>query len=436
MAGSEEKTIGFLKQQGMYHGDVDMAELCDTFLKEMSKGLAGESSSLEMIPTYIELNARLPKCMPVLVLDAGGTNFRGAVIHFAEHGRAVSTKFRKHPMPGVGHEVSSKEFFDTLAGYVRDIADTSSSIGFCFSYPCEISPNKDGRLIHFSKEIKAPEVVGQMIGDRLNEAFVRCGTEPKRIIILNDTVTTLLAGMSDPDAVHYDEFVGFILGTGTNTCYIDKNTNITKIPKLDAAKSQIINVESGGFAGVKQGKIDFNFDMQTKNPGVYTFEKMISGAYLGPLCLEAIRAAVRAAVFSSMLAEPLKKIGSLTTVNISEYLDEPVARSHPIGEALADASNYDKAAMFTLIQAIVMRAAKLTAVNLSAAILKSEKGANSKRPVCIVAEGTTFHNLPGLKENTEKYLDEFLVGQKKRYYEIVEVENATLVGAAIAGLTN
>jgi hexokinase len=53
-----------------------------------------------------------------------------------------------------------------------------------------------------------------------------------------------------------------------------------------------------------------------------------------------------------------------------------------------------------------------------------------------VAEGTTFYKLPGLREKVEQYLQEFLVEQKGRYQKIVYVENATLIGAAIAGLTN
>jgi hexokinase len=53
-----------------------------------------------------------------------------------------------------------------------------------------------------------------------------------------------------------------------------------------------------------------------------------------------------------------------------------------------------------------------------------------------VAEGTTFYKLHNLKSQVEHYLDSFLKEQKGIHYEIVSVENATLIGAAIAGLTN
>lgn len=410
---------------------------CEVFLSEMEAGLMGKSSSLEMIPTYIETEQELPKNKPVLVMDAGGTNFRAAVVHFDEHGKAIIKNLRKETMPAIKNEVSREEFFDILAGYIKDIAEVSTEIGFCFSYPCEAFPNKDGKLIRFAKEIKAPQVIGEKIGENLNSALARLGLDGKRhIVILNDTVTTLLAGMVGFEDKNYDSYVGFILGTGTNTCYIEKNNDITKAKNLDPDKCQIINVESGGFAKAPKGKIDKRFDASTNNPGVHTFEKMISGAYIGSLTLEVIRTAVGDKLFSSAAAEKLLSINKLDTKQISDFLVEPTAPFHPLGEALLESSNYDNAMMMFLVKAIVERAAKLTAINLSAAVIKSNKGKNSKRPVCIVAEGTTFYKLAGLKEKVEQHLQEFLVGTKSRYYEIVYVDNATLIGAAIAGLTN
>lgn len=437
MSEVQERVAEFLRSHGMYHGDVDMEQVAGLFTEQMQAGLEGRESSLAMFPTYIETGKRLPAGKPVVVIDAGGTNFRAAVVSFDEHGNATIKKLRKKVMPGVDRDISRKDFFDVLAGYVQDIVGASETIGFCFSYPCEITPNRDGRLKTFSKEIKAPQVVGQMIGENIKAAFERAEVDAnKHVVILNDTVTTLLAGMTGLEERQYDSFIGFILGTGTNTCYVEQNKNISKVPVPDADKEMIINVESGGFDGAPRGEIDKQFDASTSSPGVQKFEKMISGAYLGPLCLEVIRAAVEEELFSSAAAEKLQMIEKLETKDVSDYIAEPSAAYSPIGEALFKASNYDKAAMEALIEAMVTRAAKLTAINLSAVVLKSDKGRNPDRPVCIVAEGTTFHSLPGLKEKVEKYLQEFLKDQKGHYFEIVQVENATLIGAAIAGLTN
>ena len=98
----------------------------------------------------------------------------------------------------------------SITEYMTGIADASNKIGFCFSYPIEIFPNKDGRVLFFSKEIKADEVAGNMIGEHLNAAISSSGNaDKKNIILLNDTVATLLAGRADVKGMSFDTYIGF-----------------------------------------------------------------------------------------------------------------------------------------------------------------------------------------------------------------------------------
>ena len=432
-----DKVIDFLKSFGMYHGDIDIDEACRLFLDEMDKGLAGQKSSFEMIPTYIETDKDIPVNEPVIVMDAGGTNFRSATCRFDEKGEPVIENFKMNSMPGIKSPVTKEKFFELLAGYVQEIADVSSNIGFCFSYPCEIYPNKDGRLILFSKEIKADEVVGQMIGENLVAALKAAGFEDdKHVVILNDTVTTLLAGRAVFAERGFDSYIGLILGTGTNCCYIEQNKNITKAKDLDPVKRQIINIESGGFDKMPRGKIDIDFDNTTKHPGVYSFEKMISGAYLGPLCKYAVGIAIDKSLFSQQAAKKLSAIEKIDTKDVNDFLTYPRQANNPFGSALAKANEEDMTTLYYLTDQIVERAAKLTAINLASVAIKSQSGTDPSSPVCIVAEGSVFYGLKSLNKRVEYYLTEYLEKQKSRYYEIVNVDNATLIGAAIAGLTN
>jgi len=425
----------FLKRQQMHPEQIDAETCCNIFLQSMEQGLAGNNSSLEMIPTYIETREDVPTDKRVIVMDAGGTNFRVAVVHFSRDKQPVIEDLQLYPMPGVDEELGKEKFFEIMAGYVSDIAEKSSNIGFCFSYPTEVLPNKDGRLIRFSKEIKAAEVQGQLIGENLNAALASIGIEDrKHIVILNDTVTTLLAGRAASFGRNYDSFVGFILGTGTNCAYIESNKNILKKPELDPAKSQIINIESGGFGKAPLGDIDKEFDKSTKNPGEHTFEKMISGAYLGPLTLMTIHKAAQENLFTAATCEKLDGIKELSTKELSIFLQKPDDAKNSLAAAVANRD--DLALLSELAANIVDRATKLTAINLSSAVLKSGKGSDPDRPVCIVAEGTTFYKLHNLKSRVEFYLNQYLKEQKGIFYEIIGVENATLIGAAIAGLTN
>lgn len=434
---SSSKVKDFLKKNGMDSADINIEQVCRVFLGEMQKGLAGAKSSLAMLPTYIETEAEIPPNKPVIVMDAGGTNFRVATVVFADDGKPNIEDFKLFKMPGLTGKIGKAEFFNTMAGYMEHVVKKSDRVGFCFSYPIEMSASKDGRVLYFSKEIQAPEVQGQMIGENLNLAISRAGLSgKKKMVLLNDTVATLLAGKADPSRRSFDSYIGFVLGAGTNCSYIEQNKSITKARDLDPAKSQIINVESGGFGKAPQGAIDKKFDKSLVNPGVNVFEKMISGAYFGPICLWTIQTAVKNKLFSAAAAEKLAGIKELSTKQASDFMYNPQAGDSPLSTAMVDADEEDRVTLYLLIDRMIERAAKLTAINLSSVALASGKGKNPTRPICIVAEGTTFYHLTSLRQRVEYYLKQYLVEKKNVFYQTINVDNATLIGAAIAGLTN
>jgi hexokinase len=431
----KQNVTRFLRKYQMDYLDVDIDMVIDSFLSEMQRGLVGKKSSLEMIPTYIETGVEVPTNKRVIVIDAGGTNFRVAIVYFDDNKKAVIENLRLYKMPGVEREVGKDEFFKIMAGYIKDAANASQNIGFCFSYPVGMLPHKDGRLIRFSKEIKAKEVVGELIGEGLNRAIVSMGLSvEKHIVLLNDTVVTLLAGIGYQNR-SFSSYIGFILGTGTNACYIEKNCNIKKDKDLDPAKNQIINAESGNFGKFKQGKFDVTFDKSTINPGVQKLEKMISGAYLGPLYLTTIHKACDDGLFSTGVANALWQISELDTKDMNTFLLYPYG-NNPLADAAKQGSADDCLTLYYIADRLTERAAKLTAINLSAMAIKSGAGTDPSKPICIVAEGTTFYQMKGLKNRVEFYLKQYLENKLGIFYEIISVDNATLIGSAIAGLTN
>lgn len=424
-----KKISQFLKKYNIRKADTSLENLVAAFISEMEKGLDGSGSSLRMIPTYIEAENRFRTRVPVTAIDAGGTNFRAANVMFTEDGRLDMTEPVKEKMPGLDGEVSKEEFFNTIAGYVKELADETDSIGFCFSYPTEIMPNKDGKLLEFSKEVQAPGVIGEMIGENLLNAL---GMRDKEIVLLNDTVATLLAGKSASFEQEYDSYIGFILGTGTNTCYIENNESIKKNEGLEPGRSQIINIESGAFSEAPRSEIDLKFDDSTANPGQYTFEKMFSGGYFGGLAHTALKTAADEGVLSAESAEQLDTADEMTTEDVNRFLDQSSSGRGPLMEYLA--SEEDRAAAHQIIQALVDRAAVLVAANLAAVILKTGKGKHPDKPVLITVEGTAYYKLHGLKSQIEAALKNFMAGKNQRYYEFTYVDHSSLVGAALAAL--
>lgn len=85
----------FLESNGLATATLDRAALIAAFQKEMEAGLAGEPSSLKMIPTYTSPYGEITKDVPVTVLDAGGTNFRGATVTIPSAARSGSNTSRR-----------------------------------------------------------------------------------------------------------------------------------------------------------------------------------------------------------------------------------------------------------------------------------------------------------------------------------------------------
>ncbi|MDD3997966.1 MAG: hexokinase [Sphaerochaetaceae bacterium] len=427
------KTDAFLHKWNVTPDAVDMQACCNLFLSEMEQGLHGKKSSLAMIPTYTSTDFVIQPNKSVIVLDAGGTNFRTCLVRFDEQCLPHIDSFKKSAMPGSKSEVSAKEFFAILADNVEPFIDQSDAIGFCFSYAAAITADHDGIPLVFSKEVKAPEVVGMPVGKSLMEELSRRAyrVADKKVAVVNDTVATLLAGKAASGSASYDGYVGFILGTGTNTAYVEQNSNIHK-NGIASTGSQIINVESGNLDLVL-GDLDKIFFDSTKQPDSYHFEKIISGAYLGGFSQLVINQAIEEGLFSSEFSRLFSLIEPLNTTRMSHYLEMPFNTHYDLVKCIA--TEDDGIALYMIIDSIIARAAKLTAVNLSAAVLKSGEGENPRYPVCINADGTTYYKTENLRRYTQHYVVEFMQRTHHRYARFVHVDDSPILGAAVAALS-
>jgi hexokinase len=251
---------------------------------------------------------------------------------------------------------------------------------------------------------------------------------------MNDTVSTLLAGQAATAGREFDTYIGYILGTGTNACYIEENKNITKTANLDLKGNQIINIESGNFNLMPRTDIDVAFDNTTKLPGRYTFEKMISGGYFGGLCTTALKMAAAEDVFSAESKVKMKEMGELTSEEVNKFVCGIDLPANTLSAVLV--SKDDKTAAAEIINVMITRAAKLTAASLAAVILKTGKGKSSDKPVLMTIEGTTFYKMNNFQILFEAFLQGYLSGENRRFYEIVEVPNSSLIGAGIAAIVN
>ena len=422
----------WLKEQRIAAEAYDADNLLNDFLREMKRGLNGEPSSLAMIPAYINTCGTIPPNKSTAVIDAGGTNLRICLAQFDEAGKVKLSHFCKRPMPGRDHEVTASEFYAVLTDALGPLKDQFEHIGFCFSYPAEITPNLDGRLIHWSKEIKIPQLVGQCVGAGLIQALEARGIRDKKVVVLNDTVAALLAGMAQGQTFSASSYIGFILGTGTNTAYEEQNHKIGKIKGCQGSGAQVINVESGGFSAFERGPIDQQLDEQSENPGGHLFEKTISGVYMGDLALALLKALVAEGCFSTSGGAGIRALPELSTIHIDNLTANNGRDIGPLGNECFTQDDHE--VIRTVFRAVVDRAALLTAVNILAAVVKSGAGHDPAHPVCINIDGSTYYKTSGLADRVQNYLSEML-RQRNLHIRCIQVEDAPIVGAAIAGLT-
>jgi len=389
----------FARSYGFHFDICDPETLVQDVLFSMEMGLKGKASPLPMIPSYLRPVSEVPLGKTVLALDAGGTNFRAALVHFKEAGKPEAEGTRKAPMPGTKGHVSAVEFFDQIADLaeplIKESQEEIGGIGFCFSYPMEMQKDGDGIPMAFSKEVDAAEVIGKPVGKGLREALERRGVKtPQKIALLNDTVATLLSGLgqipsdgwrnkgADKYGVPGGPMVGFILGTGFNTAYPEKD-----IPKIDFhsdSSPQIVVCESGTCAPRYLGALDREFDASTKNPGQYTLEKAAAGAYLGPLTFHILKQAIADGVLQFKRSAEFVSWPVLETRFLNEFMHAPLAMEGPIGE-LFGKDELDAIRSFAYLTSIVTRRGAVFSAAVVAAAVERMDGGHDPFALCACA---------------------------------------------------
>jgi hexokinase len=385
-----------------------------------------------------------------VALDAGGTNLRAALVRFDGRGKPAAVHTVKSFMPGTQGPVTETEFFDHLAGLAGPLIENApdpgniEGIGFTFSYPMRITDNADGILLSFSKEVDAPEVIGKSLGAGLREALQRRRhAVPARIVLLNDTVATLLAGLADipaggdnggsprpgPRDAAPAPATGFILGTGINIAYPE-----TVIPKTGFASEetpQIVVCESGAFFNRHRGILDREYDRGTKNPGAYTLEKAVSGAYLGPLSFHILKQAVRDGVIRFRKSGEFLGLAALQTKDVNAFMYDPLSGQGTLGSLFEPDEEAAVASFVYLVSIVTQRAAILSAALLAATVERIGHR-DPLAPVRIAVEGTTYMRYKGMRKALESCLHTVLTRETPLPYCIAPVEQASLLGAAMA----
>ena len=341
-------------------------------------GLAGRPSSLAMIPVTSRCRPLPRKTRKSLCSTPGGTNFRTAIIRFDEESVPHQEYFTNTAMPGTDKEVTLEEFFGRIAESLLACAFRKQAAGVLLFLSRRHRPaarrhaplldkRDQGAGRGRPKNPRQPR--GNAAGTKPPGARIHARPQRYGRVLMagwrrkNFPCAITMPGLSSAPA------------PTPRTLSPTRSLQRERPDGLLTGGSQAINVESANFSRIKRGDIDVAFDKTTSSPGKYILEKMVSEANLGPLCHAALKTAATEGVVSPAAARFFEKSEVLQTKELDAMLDG----SFTTLTKFSPLPRQDSSAIGSITSAIVERAAKLTAINLAAAILKSAGNGPAKK---------------------------------------------------------
>lgn len=433
-----ESLSGFLTGLEVLADTIDMDEELSRMVHFMREGLEHSHPYMHvpMIPTFIKPASDIPYGRDVMVMAVGHRSIEIHLICFQENGSVIVKDKHEVPMPGAEREVSKLEFYSQMAQALLPYLDRTQTVGISFAFECEILPNLDGRIVNLSKEIRAPEVIGTRIVENLEAALRDRGiTEETHMVVLNNTVASLLAGFAHSYEHHYSSYASFILDSGMNSAYIEDSRMIAKLrTALRGEGEMVINTEMGSYPLAKRSFIDEDIDLSTNRPGDHIFEKVLVGRYQGLQVQYIVREAIdQELFFSGYFADRFASIFELSEDEIHEFIE------HPYGTGILSqccANDIDREQLFHIIDNVLERVARYIAVLFCALHIMSEKGTSPVAPLAIALEAGTYYSREANRVKLNYYRKVFINEKYGFFNVLLELEQATVIGSALAALTN
>lgn len=262
-----------------------LKQIANVLSDRISEGLKADGREIGCLPTYLGLPSGRQEG-PALVVDTGGTNTRAALVVLkAKDGEIIAgPNACKVPDGRDGQALSPEVFFkaqaDMAIGFPLD--NQAVKLGYCFSYPAKATGEGDAILLRWTKGLNIEGVVGRQVGDLLKQSLKANGYNISSLKVLNDTVASLLGGVHLYRQGRFGQnYIGLILGTGTNMAGVFNPNQLAKIAAF--SNPMVVNLESGNFYPPFLTSFDDKLDKLSDNPGGQRLEKAVSGHYLPQL---------------------------------------------------------------------------------------------------------------------------------------------------------
>uniref|UniRef100_A0AAZ3PXA4 Hexokinase-2 n=1 Tax=Oncorhynchus tshawytscha TaxID=74940 RepID=A0AAZ3PXA4_ONCTS len=356
--------------------------------EEMNRGLAKEShdqATIKMLPTFVRSMPDGTESGEFLALDLGGTNFRVLLVRVRRgKRRSVEMHNKIYSIPQEAMQGTGEELFDHIVHCIADFLEymgmkgASLPLGFTFSFPCHQSKLDQGILLKWTKGFKATGCEGEDVVTLLKDAIYRREEFDLDVVaVVNDTSQS----------------------TGTNVCYMEEMQNMEL---LDGSEGKMcVNMEWGAFGDhgeLEDFSTDFDkaVDEHSANPGKQTYEKMISGMYLGEIVRNVLlEFTTKGLLFRGKLSERLKTRGIFETKFLSQIESDRLAlrqvRSILQHLGLTSSTCDDSILVKEVCSMVACRAAQLCGAGLAAVVDKIRQNRNlPELKITVGVDGTLY----------------------------------------------
>ena len=411
--------------------------LKNSFSDRLQRGLVQNHEMLKCLPTFVRFLPTGNEVGKFLTVDLGGTNLRVGLVELLGSGRFEIRKEACAIPDDLKSANNGRKIFAFIAERIESFlqkpeieAQLPLQLGFTFSFPVEQKSLAHGKILGWSKEIVADDVIGLDAVEFLQEELHARELEIKVGSLVNDTVGTLLAQVYADDRTK----ISVILGTGSNAAYVENQENILKIGKTEPGLT-VVNIEWGSFGDGEESllpvtRFDAALDAQSKNRSKQRFEKMMSGMYLGEIVrLFLVEAQERGLIESFDDPSPYH----LKTKSVSQFLESPSTES--LFQLLnVKSQNVDE--IGRICRAVANRSALLCAAGIAAIYERIVKEKILKKnEFCIVAvDGALYRRFHRYKELLQETVCQLTTdgGSELCKIELVMAEDLSSIGAAAA----
>ncbi|GFZ20712.1 hexokinase-like 1 [Actinidia rufa] len=444
-----------------------LRQVVDAMAVEMHAGLASEGGSkLKMLLTFVDSFLNGSEKGTYYALDLGSTNFRVLRVQLGGNSSALlEHEVERKPIPQHLMTSTSEDLFDFIASSLNEFVEKEGDpelssvkrreLGFTFSFPVKQTSVSSGILIKWTKGFSIENLVGKDVSECLEQAMSKRGLDMRVAALVNDTVGTLALG-------HYhdeDTVAAVIIGTGTNACYLERADAIIKSQGLlTTSGGMVINMEWGNFwsTHLPRTSYDVDLDADSPNPNDQSFEKMISGMYLGDIVRRVIlRMSQESDVFgpvSSRLSVPfILRTPLMVAMHEDDSPDlREVARILNDVLEIPDVPLKVRKLVVNVCDVVTRRAARLAAAGIVGILKKIGRdgsggvtsariktGSQSKiRRTVVAIEGGLYTSYSMFREYLNEAVAEIL-GEEVSPHVILKVtEDGSGIGAALVAASN